>query len=169
MKSVPYCMPRPSVVLKIMGSLSPSLWMYSNVNSRKQIHISKTKQKPPRDKKFVDGLLQKKITHQLISQSSRYNHKRFCFKKIKNKFQYTSLTFTLHVFDQVTAKSLTLQLFIQVKHSFSFNFIIGDSIVLIAALCSRTLKTNKGFQLKSVPSKPLEMARGLVSQKLQKL
>lgn len=32
-------MPRPSPVSKTMGSLSPSLWMYSNVKSKKEKDI----------------------------------------------------------------------------------------------------------------------------------
>lgn len=41
-----------------------------------------------------------------------------------NKFSGVSLTFAIHVFDQISAKPVALQLFVQIKRSLPLNFII---------------------------------------------
>lgn len=58
-----------------------------------------------------------------------------------NSFNYLweTLTFALHMLDQVRVKPGTLQLFIEVKRSLSFNFIVWNSIVLVATPCTSTL------------------------------
>lgn len=55
------------------------------------------------------------------------------------------LTFTLHVFDQVRVKPGALQLFVQIERPFPFDLIIWDSIILVAAPRTCTLRRKEGF------------------------
>lgn len=165
-----YCMPRPSPVSKTMGSLSPSLWMYSNVKSKKETDIdSQTiiKKQQLYDKKtYINqyGLAETLLFEQHsikilehVEQTASLNYLyvaldifrcsfiEIIFQTFLSVYSMEPLTFTLHVLDQVRIEPDALQLFVKVKSSFPFDFIIWNSIVLVATPCTCTLRTKEGF------------------------
>lgn len=143
-------MPRPSPVSKTMGSLSPSLWMYSNVKSKKEKDIDsqtviKNKKKLYDNKTYINqyGLAETLLFDQHsikilehVEQTASLNHLyvaldifrygfiEIIFQTFLSIYSMEPLTFTLHVLDQVRMEPDALQLFVKVKSSFPFDFII---------------------------------------------
>lgn len=108
-------MPRPSALVKMMGSRSPSRWMYSNVKSaeKRAAHTH---------------------THtQLLSESQTVTLSAISL----------TFTFSIHDFDQVAIIIAAFKLLLQVECCLPLNLIIRDAIVLVAPACSCSLNSRQ--------------------------
>lgn len=102
-------MPRPSPVSKTMGSLSPSLWMYSNVKSRKETDIDTvpTVIKKNDNKPFIlTGmdwhLFQQQCIKVVQNQATQYIEQTARLNYIDNGTGYIKVWFNLNYIQNIS-------------------------------------------------------------------